>query len=87
MARLAALAPSLKRLLPAHNTVSADPARLAQALAAVKLVRAGAVKGQEQSNDRIVFQFDGFGVLTSKSLLAGKQGDRSAGGSGLTTWK
>ncbi|MBS1242170.1 MAG: hypothetical protein H6R40_1597 [Gemmatimonadetes bacterium] len=86
MTRLAALAPSLKRLLPAHNTATADPARLGQALAAVRQVRGGSLQGEEQPNGRVVFPFDGFAVLTSRSLLAGRAGDRSRGGSGLTTW-
>jgi glyoxylase-like metal-dependent hydrolase (beta-lactamase superfamily II) len=86
MTRLAALAPSLRRLLPAHNTAMADPARLGQALAAVRQVRAGALKGEDQPNGRVVFPFDGFSVLTSRSLLDGKTGDRDRGGSGLTTW-
>ncbi|MEO8448305.1 MAG: hypothetical protein ABI647_00855, partial [Gemmatimonadota bacterium] len=86
MARLAALAPSLKLLLPAHNTASADPARLAQAAAAIRQVRSGTLTGVEQSNNRVVFRFSGFAILTSKPLLEGKAGDRSRGGSGLTTW-
>lgn len=86
MTRLAALAPSLKRLLPAHNTATADPARLSQALAAVRQVRAGGIKGEEQPDGRVVFPFDGFSVLTSRSLLEGRAGDRGRGGSGLTTW-
>lgn len=86
MTRLAALAPSLKRLLPAHNTATADPARLGQALAAVRQVRAGGLEGEEQPEGRMVFPFDGFSVLTSRSLLEGKAGDRGRGGSGLTTW-
>lgn len=86
LTRLAALARSLKRLLPAHNTATADPARLGQALAAVRQVRAGGLKGEEQPNERVVFPFDGFSVLTSRSLLEGKAGDRGRGGSGLTTW-
>ncbi len=86
MARLAALGRQIKRLLPAHNTASADPARLDQARAAVRQVRTGVVKGRDLGNNRIVFSFDGFSVLTSKPLLEGKTGDRTRGGSGLTTW-
>jgi len=86
MTRLAGLAPSLRRLLPAHNTATADPARLGQALAASRQVRGGSLTGEEQPNGRVVYPFDGFSVLTSRSLLDGKTGDRSRGGSGLTTW-
>ncbi len=84
--RLAALAPSVKRLLPAHNTVSADPANLVEASRAIRQVRSGEVSGEEQSNHRVVFRFQNFSFLTSRPLLEGKKGDPSAGGSGLTTW-
>ena len=84
--RLAELAPSVKRLLPAHNTVSAAPANLVEAARAIRLVRSGEVPGEEQSNQRVVFRFEDFSFLTSKPLLEGKKGDSTAGGSGLTTW-
>ena len=86
MTRLAALAPTLRRLLPAHNTAGADPARLGQALAAIRSVRSGVADGETLSDGRVVFTFSGFSILTSSPLLQGKQGDRSQGGSGLTTW-
>lgn len=86
LARLAALVPSLTRLLPAHNTASADPAHLLLARDAIRQVRSGGVKGEEQSGNRIVFRFDNFSILTSKPLLEAKQGDTTRGGSGLTTW-
>lgn len=41
MKRLAALAPSLRRVLPAHNTVSAAPSRLADVANAVRVLREG----------------------------------------------
>jgi glyoxylase-like metal-dependent hydrolase (beta-lactamase superfamily II) len=41
MTRLAALAPTLRRLLPAHNTVSAAPSRLSTVAAAVRTLREG----------------------------------------------
>lgn len=84
--RLAGLAPSVKRLLPAHNTVSADPANLLEAARSIRLLRSGGVSGEEQSNQRVVFRFQHFSFLTSKPLLEGKKGDTTAGGSGLTTW-
>lgn len=86
IARLAGLAPALTKLLPAHNAASADPGRLAQALEAIRRVRAGGLKGTDESNNRVVFEFDGFSFLTSRPLLEGKTGDRTRGGSGLTTW-
>jgi glyoxylase-like metal-dependent hydrolase (beta-lactamase superfamily II) len=84
--KLVALAPALKRLLPAHNTISADPAHLRLAREAIRSVRSGAVKGTEESGNRLVFGFGDFSILTSKPLLEGKNGDRTRGGSGLTTW-
>jgi len=86
IARLAALTPTLNRLLPAHNTASADPAHLAAARDAIRKVRTGAVPGIEQSGNRMVFRFADFSVLTSKPLLEGKTGNRAGGGSGLTVW-
>ena len=86
VARLRALAPSLRRLLPAHNTVSADPVRLTQVANAIRRVRSGSLEGVEQSDNRVVFPFPGFAILTSKPLLRGEHGDPTRGGSGLTTW-
>ncbi len=84
--KLVTLAPALTRLLPAHNTISADPAHLPLALEAIRSVRSGAVKGTEESGNRLVFGFGDFSILTSEPLLEGKKGDRTRGGSGLTTW-
>jgi hypothetical protein len=86
MARLVTLSPLVHRLLPGHNTASASPARLGQALAAIRQVRGGSLKGEELPNDRVVFKFDGFSILTSTALLQGKSGHRDRGGSGLSTW-
>lgn len=41
MERMVALVPTLRRLLPAHNTATADPARLTAVLEAVRTMRAG----------------------------------------------
>ncbi|MEZ4455384.1 MAG: MBL fold metallo-hydrolase [Gemmatimonadales bacterium] len=84
--RLVGLANGVDRLLPAHNTVSAVPGRLAEALAAFRRVRAGEVAGTEETGRRKVFSFPNFAFLISTPLLEGKQGDAGAGGSGLTTW-
>jgi len=84
--RLAALAGSVERLLPAHNTVSADPANLIEAARAIRGVRSGSVSGEEQSHHRVVFRFGRFSFLTSKPLLEGERGDPTIGGSGLTLW-
>lgn len=86
MTRLAGL-PGVVRLLPAHNTVQAEPRRLGEAVAALRGVRAGSVKGEAQSGGRVVFRFDRFSILTSTPLLEGRRGDQTRGGSGLTVWK
>lgn len=83
MKRLAAL-PGLVKLLPAHNVATADPRQLEKVVAAIRQVRAGSVKGTEQSGDRVEFPFDGFSILVSKRVLEGKKGDKGGGGSGLT---
>jgi len=87
MARLVALAPSLRQLLPAHNTAQADPARLARVLGAVRTMRRGMVAptGQE-SGGRVLFTIDSVRILTASALLQGKVGSRDQGGSGLTVW-
>ncbi len=87
MARLASLAPGLERVLPAHNTASAEPRRLRQAEEGIRQVRAGSLKGTEESEGRMVFAFDGFSILVSRELLQGRTGDPGSGGSGLETWR
>ncbi len=87
MARLVALAPNLKQLLPAHNTANVAPARLAVALGAVQKMRTGKVAPTaEESGDRLIFTIDSVSILTAKALLARKPGERNKGGSGLTVW-
>ena len=83
MARLLAL-PGVKQLLPAHNTASADPRRIGQVREAIREVRASSRKGRADSEGRLVFDFDGFSILTSRFHLDRKKGDPARGGSGLT---
>jgi glyoxylase-like metal-dependent hydrolase (beta-lactamase superfamily II) len=66
LARLAALEPALKQLLPAHNTASADPHRLTQVKDAIRGVRAGEAKGTPEPGGRVVFPFDGFSILIAR---------------------
>ncbi len=87
IARLSALVPSVRRLLPAHNTISADPAHLSEAARAIRQIRNGSVQGVERSGKRVVFRFENFSILTSRPLLDGKRGIQSDGGSGLSTWR
>jgi glyoxylase-like metal-dependent hydrolase (beta-lactamase superfamily II) len=83
LARMVALVPSLRRLLPAHNTATAEPIRLMEAQAATRAVREGKVKGEDQGNQQLLFRFPIFSILTSKPLLEGKKDDQTKGGSGL----
>lgn len=85
IARLAALAPHVKRLFPAHNTASADPAHLELARVAMRRVRSGEMKGEAQDGNQLIFRFGAFDFLTSKALLDGKPSDRTTGGSGLSS--
>jgi glyoxylase-like metal-dependent hydrolase (beta-lactamase superfamily II) len=85
--RLTQLAPSLTRLLPAHNIATAEPTRLAEMKSAIRAVRDGKVRGTVLPPNRVEFRFDHFAILTSQPLLDGRTGDRSRGGSGLTSWK
>jgi glyoxylase-like metal-dependent hydrolase (beta-lactamase superfamily II) len=53
MHRLSALAPSLRRVLPAHNTVSASPSRLTDVARAVRVLReGGGVRVPQGEGDR-----------------------------------
>jgi glyoxylase-like metal-dependent hydrolase (beta-lactamase superfamily II) len=85
LARLAALAPEVKRLLPAHNTAAADPGGLVKLQDVIRRIRAGSVAGTSDPEGRLTFEVDGISVLTSGRVLQGKAGDAAKGGSGLTT--
>jgi glyoxylase-like metal-dependent hydrolase (beta-lactamase superfamily II) len=85
--KLSQLAPSLARLLPAHNIATAEPARLAEMKSAIRAVREGRVRGKALPPNRVEFHFEHFSILTSQPLLDGRTGDRTRGGSGLTQWK
>jgi glyoxylase-like metal-dependent hydrolase (beta-lactamase superfamily II) len=63
--KLAALAPRLQLLLPAHNVPVADPANLAQVVAAIEEVRSGKRKPVVQ-NGTTVYSFPGFSFRMSR---------------------
>lgn len=63
IARLAALAPKLKALFPAHNTPKADPALLPKVQAAFDLILAGHKKATPAWEGTVTFDFEGFGFL------------------------
>jgi glyoxylase-like metal-dependent hydrolase (beta-lactamase superfamily II) len=63
IARLAALAPGLKTLFPAHNTPHAEPGLLPATQAAFEQVLAGKVEATAAWEGAVTFEFDGFGFL------------------------
>jgi glyoxylase-like metal-dependent hydrolase (beta-lactamase superfamily II) len=63
--RLAALAPKLKLLLPAHNVPVAEPGYLGQVVAAIEQVRSGKLKTINQNGTQ-VYSFPGFSFRLSK---------------------
>jgi glyoxylase-like metal-dependent hydrolase (beta-lactamase superfamily II) len=81
--RLAALAPALRMLLPAHNVAVADPKRLIELREAVRRVRGGSATPVDKGNGQVEFSFDGFSILTTKRALLGKPYVGQPGGSGL----
>ena len=84
--RMAALVPSLRMVLGAHNVAVSAPDKLLALGEAIRSVRAGQVTGIDRSGDRVEFSFDGFSLVLAKPLLSGREGDRTRGGSGLTVW-
>jgi glyoxylase-like metal-dependent hydrolase (beta-lactamase superfamily II) len=87
LTRLIGLSATVRHLRPAHNAVDADPKRLAQALDAVRRVRAGAVSGEIQGDDRRMFHVGDISILTSARLLERRDGGAKQGGSGLDVQK
>ncbi len=63
MTRLAALAPSLTRLFPAHNLPVASPSVLPRVLDAFRQVRAGAARLESRGDGLVEYPFDGFSFL------------------------
>jgi glyoxylase-like metal-dependent hydrolase (beta-lactamase superfamily II) len=63
IARLAALAPGLKALFPAHNTPKATPDLLVSAREAFDLVVTGEALSHPSFDGTVTFEFDGFGFL------------------------
>ena len=82
-ARLAALAPRLKKLLPAHNVAVSSPGFLPRLRDAIGQVRAGAVQPLDKGSGQLEFAFDGFSILTSRAALAAKRAYPARGGSGV----
>jgi glyoxylase-like metal-dependent hydrolase (beta-lactamase superfamily II) len=63
IARIAALAPNLKAVFPAHNTPKADPNMLPKVRDAFDQVLAGKAKSVPLFEGTVTYEFDGFGFL------------------------
>ncbi len=63
LARIAALAPQLTALLPAHNTPIAAPEMLVEALARFDTVLAGKAQATPSWEGVVTFEFENFGFL------------------------
>lgn len=87
MARLAALAPRLTKVFPAHNVAVSSPEFLARTRDAIALVRSGKVKATAIEGGQATFDFKDFGFLIAEPLLSGRKASNVRGGSGLTRWQ
>lgn len=58
--KLAALAPQLRLLLPAHNVPVASPDYLAKVVTAMEKVRSGQIRGAARKDGKQEYVFDGF---------------------------
>ena len=67
--RLAALVPTLRRVLPAHNTLSVPPAVLARVPKAIRIVRSGRLRGSAPEPGQRLVPFKGFSILVSEQAL------------------
>jgi glyoxylase-like metal-dependent hydrolase (beta-lactamase superfamily II) len=63
LARLAGLAPRLKKVFPSHNTPVASPSRLEEVARAFARVREGSLSPTPRENGRVEYRFDGFSFL------------------------
>jgi glyoxylase-like metal-dependent hydrolase (beta-lactamase superfamily II) len=64
--RMAALVPSLRKLLGSHNVAVSDPRKLLALKDAVAQVRSGRAHGIDREEDRVEFSFDGFSLLIAR---------------------
>ncbi len=71
--RLAALVPSLRRVLPGHNVVSVAPAVLARVPKAIRDVRTGRMRGTTPKPGQRLVPFRGFSILVSAKAVRTKR--------------
>ncbi len=72
MAKLVSMRPILKRLLPAHNTVSEPPEKLSAALNAFRAMRRGEGTRASQNEGRVQVTVGAVSFMTTDSLLGRK---------------
>jgi glyoxylase-like metal-dependent hydrolase (beta-lactamase superfamily II) len=63
MKKLAAMAPRLQLLLPAHNEPVADPSYLSKVVDAIQQVRSGKVQPTQRPDGKKEYKFEGFSFL------------------------
>jgi glyoxylase-like metal-dependent hydrolase (beta-lactamase superfamily II) len=78
--KLAALKPSLRRVLPAHNTVTAAPSMLGSVRDAMRAIRAGTITGTTPAPGQRLYTFDGFSVLVAQTTVTAWQAAARAPG-------
>jgi len=71
--RLAALAPELTAVFPAHNTPRADPLLLVELKRQLDAVLAGDIEPDSLGDGQVEYRFEGFGLLLREDLLPAQQ--------------
>jgi len=69
IARLVALGPAVKRLLPAHNSASVDPAALGKTLVAIRAIRSGRATPRDATAAQRVYEVGGITIVTNAAAL------------------
>ena len=70
--KLAALVPSLRRVLPAHNVISVAPSVLARVPKAIRDVRSGRARGTMSTPGQRLVRFNGFSILVAATSVRAK---------------
>ncbi len=70
LARLVALVPRLRALLPAHNTPRANPTLLVETQKALQLILQGKARPVPDGEGLVSFEFEGFGFLMREDYMS-----------------
>ncbi len=65
--RLASISPTLKHLLPAHNTPLVEPSMLVELNTALSEIEKGTVKGVDSTHGRVNYTFENFTILMNRN--------------------